>query len=403
MVKRSRILRILAIAIIVCFALLFSKVAFRINSERDGLFILHGENGKWLELTDDLTPEDASRLIWAKPLYPFKYEIESLPSDGGQGSVAGNANDPTPEDKLDFHWNKKDGRGFIRNRWKDGSKLVINLGRFRESNGKYSSGIFIGGSLPASDPDYQYLNNEATGMTYFDGKRWFHVWCNVNEGLHSMTQPFMPTYPSNWQFKGSWIRENDGNNLTIESKHSLILAGVPLDFNRQLFYTHGNKYVILTTEITNKGNIPSSIQYMYGDEPWIGNFGSSAGDVGWSEKGLIFTEHDVDVKRKTFIGMFDYGNPLAGETNSFTGIANFLEWDKNDPPNKAYVSNFSGGTMLGLNPIPLTSATNRFIGLQWGPTTLEPGRSLIFTIAVGMADRDPKTGMPIKPKTELNN
>jgi hypothetical protein len=103
------------------------------------------------------------------------------------------------------------------------------------------------------------------------------------------------------------------------------------------------------------------------------------------------------------MGMFDYGNPLAGETHTFTGMANFIEWDKAGRPDKAYVSNFNGGTMQGPKPMPLTSQTNRFIGLQWGPRTLNPGESFSFIIAVGMADNNPKTGMPILPKTELNN
>jgi hypothetical protein len=388
MTRRRSILIFAATTVIACAVLLFTKVTFNFNNDADGFFILDGENGKWLELTDDLTPEDAPRLRWGMPRYPFKTIVEAETHGPG----------------LDFRWNKKNGRGFIRNSWSDGSKLVINLGRFRESNGKYPSGLFIGGGLPPSDPDYRFLNNEATGMTYFNGLRWFHVWCNVNEGILSPASPFMPSYPSDWDFKGSWVRENDGKELTIESRHRLMLTGVPLDLQRVLFYTSGNKYVIIETEITNRGNVPVSFQYMYGDEPWIGDFGSSAGDVGWTGKELLFTERDMDTRRSSYIGMFDYGNPLAGEAHNFTGIANFLEWDKgtNGRPDKAYVSDFSGGTMHGPKPMPLTSNTNRFIGLQWGPRTLLPGESYSFSIAVGMADIDPKTAMPIKPKTELS-
>ena len=386
MTKKRRILIFSTVAIIGCLIMLLTKIAFHFSDDADGFFLLEGENGKWLEVNDDLTPEDAPRLFWKMPLYPFKKVIVSANKDSG----------------LDFRWNKKNGRGFIRNRWKDGRKIVINLGRFRESNGKYPSGLFIGGGLPPSDPDYQYLNNEATGMTYFDGKRWFHIWCNANEGIQSPSSPFQPSYPSDWEFKGSWIRENDGTNLTIESRQQLMLTGVPLDFKRLLFYTSGNKYVILATEITNVGNVPSTFQYQYGDEPWIGDFGSSAGDIGWTNNELLFTERDVDTKLNTFIGMFDYGNPLAGEAHTFTGVANFIEWDASKQPNKVYVSNFSGGTLHGPKLMPLASPLNRVIGLQWGPHTLNPGESFNFSIAVGMADNDPKNGMPIKPETDLN-
>jgi hypothetical protein len=377
--------------LISAITMLYNKIQLDFNPAVEGFFILKGTYGYWLELTDDLTPEDAPQLLWALPLYPFKKVVTPTLKTNERGS------------HLDFKWDKKGGRGFIRNNWSDGRKLVINLGRFRETNGKYPSGLFIGGGLPPSDPDYRFLNNDATGMTYFNGLRWFHVWCNVNEGIVSPSAPFQPSYPADWQFRGSWIREDKGTDLTIESSHTLTLTGVPLDFNRMLFYTIGNKYVILATKITNRGTVPVSMQYLYGDEPWVGNFGSSAGDVGWDAKGLLLSEHELDTKRSSFIGMFDYGNQLAGETHTFTGIANFIEWDHAEPPDKAYVSNFSGGTMQGPKPMPLVSTTNRFIGLQWGPRTLNPGESFNFTIAVGMADNDTKTGMPKPPKTELNH
>jgi hypothetical protein len=392
----SRIRRILifaAITIVGCSALLFTKIKFDFREDVDGFFILEGEKGAWLELTDDLTPEDAYRLIWGMPVNLFKSVSE------GNSCKAAN----TTGSCLDYRWNRKEGRGFIRNKWPDGSKLVINLGRFRESNGKYPSGLFIGGGLPPSDPDYRFLNNEATGMTYFNGLRWFHVWCNVNEGIISPSSPFIPSYPADWKYKESWVLEDDGTHLTILSRHSLILNGEPLNMDRTLFYMSGQKYVIMVTEITNVGTKPSTMVYMYGDEPWVGDYGSSAGDVGWSEKGLLFTEHEVNAERESFIGMFDYGNPLAGEAHNFTGIANFIEWKKDEYPDKAYVSNLSGGVMGGPKPAPLTSKGNRFIGLQWGPHTLNPGESLHFSIAVGMAENDPKSGMPVKPETVLNH
>lgn len=390
MTNKRRLALTAAIALIGCSALILTRITFDFRQEASGFFVLKGEKGAWFELTDDLTPEDAPNMLWGMPLYPFKSIVTSTASEEGR------------ETHIDFRWNKEKGRGFIRNSWRDGSKLVINLSRYRDSNGKDPSGIFIGGGLPPSDPDYQFLNNEATGMTYFNGQRWFHVWCNANEGILSPLSPFIPAYPSDWKFKGSWIRENDGTNLSIESRHNMNLAGVPLDLNRMLFYTSGNRYVILATVITNRGRVPSTVQYQYGDEPWIGDFGSSAGDVGWTEKELLLTEREVDPVRNSFIGMFDYGNPLAGETHSYSGIANFIEWDRAERPDKAYVSNFSGGIMRGPKPMPLASTTNRYINLQWGPRTLQPGESLSFTIAVGMADNDGKTGMPLLPKTDLN-
>lgn len=384
----------LLIAFAVLFSaivLLISKTTFHFDPTAEGLFILNGENGRWLELTDDLVPEDAPRLRWTMPRYPFKKTVESSKCD--------NSTQPC----FDFKWNKERGRGFIKNTWPDGSKLVINLSRFKDSNGKYPSGIFIGGGLPPSDPDYRYMNNEATGMTYFDGRRWYHIWCNSNEGLISMENPANISYPSDWEYKGSRVAENNGRSLTIESRHKLALNGVPLDAHRVLFYTAGRNHVIVSTKFTNRGTVPLPLLYMYGDEPWIGNFGSSAGDVGWMKQELILTEREINTQQQTYFGMYDFGNELADEGHHFTGVANFIEWDRDSRPTLAYISNFGGGISSPGKSVPLVSRTNRFIGLQYGPYILKPGESFSFTIAVGMAAYDPKTGFPVKPETELNH
>jgi hypothetical protein len=169
-----------------------------------------------------------------------------------------------------------------------------------------------------------------------------------------------------------------------------------------MFYTAGTSYVTLAVRFTNKGTVPLPIVYMYGDEPWIGIFGSSAGDVGWMGQELIQTEKYIDTQKYSYFGMFDFGNELAGEGHNFTGFANFLEWDKGSRPSKAYISNFSGGLNDPNKIVPLVSPTNRFIGLQYGPYLLQPGESFGFTLAIGLAENDPKSGFPIKPKTGLN-
>ena len=79
------------------------------------------------------------------------------------------------------------------------------------------------------------------------------------------------------------------------------------------------------------------VKNYYGDEPWIGDFGSSAGDVGWMGKELIKTEREIDTDKNTYFGMFDYGNDLAGEMHNFTGIANFIEWPKSDRPDSPLI------------------------------------------------------------------
>ena len=49
---------------------------------------------------------------------------------------------------------------------------------------------------------------------------------------------------------------------------------------------------------------------------------------------------------------------------------------------------------------PLFS-NERFLGIQWGPRTLQPGQGEVYMLAVGMASYDPVTGRPVKPEIIL--
>jgi hypothetical protein len=110
----------------------------------------------------------------------------------------------------------------------------------------------------------------------------------------------------------------------------------------------------------------------------------------------------VDTRKYAYAGLFDYGNEAIGEGHNFTMTANFLEWKSPKAP-MVYFSNstddFFAPVASGNTPL---SGNTRFIGVQWGPSFLPPGASDSYTLAIGMADRDPKTGLPAKPETHLN-
>jgi hypothetical protein len=304
---------------------------------------------------------------------------------------------------LKVEWNEEQGRGYIKNLYQDGRKLLINLSRFKNEVGELSSGIFVGGGLPADDPDSSLTNKDETGMTYFDGRRWNHIWCNVNEAIAPVSDPTKVSYPQNWEFLGSRVLEKHSKVITISSRHRLILDGVPLKVEKYFFYEAGDSYFTLVTKVTNAGLRPVSFYYLYGDEPWVGHFGTSEGNVGWLQGKLVKTEDEVDTGANTFAGMLDYGNDLAGEGHNYTGTANFIEWDKPGRPDMVYYSNHAGSfTASTSGKVPLCSDTNRFLGLQWGPRLLASKQSFSFTLAVGMANRDSRTGLPVKPVTSLN-
>ncbi|MGB9080072.1 MAG: hypothetical protein WCD00_02155, partial [Desulfuromonadaceae bacterium] len=175
-----------------------------------------------LEVSDDLFPEENQRLLWGMPLPKYKRAKES-------GACL-----PTDKPCTQFEWNEDSGRGFIKTFYPNGEKLVINLGRFKDSQGKSVSGLFLGGNMSPGDPDFQQFNRNETGMAYFDGKRYFHIWCNVNEGIVDSAGKLL--YPSDWAFHSSRILENSTQDLTITSEHQTMVNNVPVIIVRTLFY-----------------------------------------------------------------------------------------------------------------------------------------------------------------------
>lgn len=368
--------------------IMFTKVKFDLHHDYEGIFLFKGEHGAWLEVGDDLFPEESQRLLWGRSLTALK-KVDS------SGACASLDNPCT-----NFEWNAAAGRGFIKTTYPDGKKLVINLGRFMDSNGRAASGLFIGGGLPPDDPDFSLYNKNETGMAFYDGRRYYHVWCNVNEGI--LDAAGHPIFPSEWQFVSSRVLENSAHDLTIVSRHRVLINNVPVTVERFMFYQTGDRFVTFITNFKNVGSVPTSFTYMYGDEPWVGNYGTSAGNVGWLDGRIALTEMEIDTLRYNYAGMFDYGNTLAGEQHdNYTMKANFIEWQPESRPDVAYFANQFGRRAPEGKKVPLASLDNRVIALMWGPMVLNPRQTFSFTISVGMADNDPTTGFPVKPDTRL--
>lgn len=372
-------------------AVLFSTVRFDIKGHFDGLFLLKGMHGWKYELKDDLYVGDGDRVIssidFDDPRFRFSRSLYNKHKPG--------------EAYLYYEWDDKDGSGFFRNFLPDGTQTLNCFGRYMDDDKEYVHGLFVGGGLPASiiGGDNVFMNE--TGMAYFDGTRWYHVWCNVNEALASAATG-EPIYPSHWKFLGSRVLDESTKSVVIFSSHEAEVDGVPLRIDRYVYLNAGDTYFVLEIKITNIGATPARYLYLYGDEPWVGNYGSSKGNVGWAKDRLFKYETAVDSKKYSYAGFFDYGNDAAGESHSYTGTADFIEWFGNDRP-IVYFSNASGELqdLSGAKKIPLQSDT-RFLGLQWGPRALNPGESAFYTLAIGMAGHDPKTGFPVKPEIKVN-
>jgi len=374
----------------ILFALTIIFVKFTVTGNYEGVFLLSGKDRYVFELKDDLYLNEGRRYLLGIDFEHGKESIYRFLRTGGM---------QTPY--LYYEWNEKEGKGFVRNYLPNGQQVLTCFSRFLDDGGKEASGLFVGGGLPPNVIGYDMVKMNETGMAFHDGARWFHIWCNVNEAVFS-TSEFAPISPSAWKFLGSKVLHHEDQGLILTSSHEVIVDRVPLRIDRYAHFRAGETYFILAVDFTNIGEKPATYSYLYADEPWLGEYGSSAGNVGWAADGLHQYVGMIDTRATSFVGMFDYGNEAAGERHTFTMYANFIAWFGEEKP-LAYFSNGPYDIpQLSSKKQPLASNT-RYIGVQWGPRTLQPKETVRYTMAIGMADRDPRTGFPKLPQIDLVN
>jgi hypothetical protein len=111
----------------------------------------------------------------------------------------------------------------------------------------------------------------------------------------------------------------------------------------------------------------------------------------------------IDLDKNSYAGIFDCDNSVSGEKRgSFTGLANFIEWQGDILPTTASFSNRIGALPAETTKTPKPGKGNRVLTLQWDSRTLLPGQSDNMILTIGMAENDPKTGAPLKPAVYLD-
>jgi len=373
------------------FALTLTTVKINLTHSYEGIYLLKGEEGTLLELKDDLYLYEGHRYIAGFDFINIKEFFNNI--------VEAHAI-TIREPSLYFEWNARKGEGFVRNYLPGGRQLLTSFSRFIGDDGKEFSGLFVGGGLPAIVREDSIVKMNETGMAYYDGTRWFHIWCNVNEVIAN--DYFETVDPDIWKFLGSRVIHHNSEDLILESNHELVIYGVPLRMNRTAHFSAGQTFFVLSVRMTNVGDRPATYTYLYGDEPWLGNYGTSGGNVGWTSDGIYRYEGWLDTKKIHYAGLFDYGNDAIGESHNFTLAANFIAWFGDVEPSVFFSNGPDVLPQVGKKGPPLASNT-RFIGVQWGPRTLQPGQTEVYTMAIGMADHDAKTGLPMIPRIDLKN
>lgn len=344
----------------------------------EGLFVLQGVNGAWLEIKDDVFLGEEGRVLAGWSI------------DRSQIFVT-DSNDP--EVFLEYRWNEEEGYGYVVNHLGGGRLLQTNFARYIDSDNRLTHGLFVGGGRPEALRMESPWRGSDTGMAYFDGSSWSHIWCNTNEVIGFGGNTFAP---SAWQYLGSQLERLDQQKLVVVSRHRVNFQNLALEIERRAVFVAGQPYFDLTINLRNQGGMPGYYFYFYGDEPWVGRYGGSAGDVGWVAERLVTYEEKIDPRRNSFAGMVDFGNPVIGERRQ-SQTANFLEWRGPNYPDQVFFANdYKGFNHPPSTLVPL-SGDGRSIGLYWGPKQILVGESQSMRLSIGMAEIDPASGLPHKP------
>lgn len=381
---------LVAIFIVVMTALVAAHLAgvrYRIMGHFEGVFALR--DGKGVLITDDIMLGEEPRVLWVLPIEPLKEFFEAKRHQPGQAY-------------LDYEWFSPDGSGFVRNVFPDGRKIRTCFSRFIDDDGGLVKGLIVGGGLPYMEGKRFGNNHDDTGMAYYDGSRWHHLWCNANEIMVLGERQDHKIDTHRWEFRESKVLEADAAHILIRSSHRVRHETTVLNIERYALFQAGKPYFILVQKIRNGGGMPARYSWVYADEPWVSNYGSSSGNVGWSAGRFHYYEGRVDPGASSFAGMADMGNPAAGENSgSYSGIGNFIEWQGGRRPTFVYFANQIGRFAEEGQKVPLASQTNRCIALEWWPESLLPGGEHVYQLVIGMAEKG-GDGKPVKPNVEID-
>jgi hypothetical protein len=153
------------------------------------------------------------------------------------------------------------------------------------------------------------------------------------------------------------------------------------------------RFWVIATRIENTCEGPVSFDLWSGEDPWLGLYRSSDGDVGWTPAGLV--SHETALLSGEFAvgGFYDLGNPALGQADlGFSNQANFIEIDPAAPaPDRALFANRFAHAAREVEPErPLDNRTLTALNLGWTGRRLARGEALTIAYAMGMAT----TGMP---------
>ena len=301
-----------------------------------------------------------------------------------------------PAARFAVNWSPVTGKGDVVERFPSGDLLRTC---FHCQYAGYTGGLVIGN-----------LNGSGMGLYPARPLRGFksiNVFCAQDESIWDLDEQAEYSYGWSENFgtgaDGKRLEYVGGRILAHDDRH-VVLASENAGGCYRVFkvaLTQADwRFWVIATRIQNRCERPVRFDFWSGDDPWIGLYASSEGDVGWTPAGLIRHETVLGLGQFTAGGFYDLGNDAAGEAQGkFSNQANFFALDPALPlPDFAgFANRFAHREGEIDHRRPLDNQTMTALNLGWRKRVLAPGASMDMALALGLAETGEPGDIPRVP------
>ncbi len=285
---------------------------------------------------------------------------------------------------LQLEWDPATGKGAVIHRSPSGGSFRTC---FHCGYPGYTGGLVIG-------------SYNGSGFGYYPvrpirGHRLINLFCAQDESIWDLDEKKEYTYGWSENFG----RGDDGTPLEYrkgevirQTEDEIVLRSVnETGCYRVIKVAHTRadaQWWIIATRIENVCDRPIRFDFFSGDDPWLGLYRSSDGDVGWTPDGLVQQETHYSLGAFSGGGVWDLGNAKLGQTSeSFTGEANFMQLDPlSQRPDRTFFANSFAHDVSEIDPRrPLDNKTLTALNMGWTGRQLAPKEGFTMAMALGRA------------------
>ncbi len=305
-----------------------------------------------------------------------------------------------PTERLELGWDPKTGKGDLRSFLASGDVLRVC---FHCGFKGYTGGLVVG-------------SYNGSGFGFYPrrpirGFRAVNVFCAQDESIWDRDESVEYSYGWSENFgKGDdgkrleYVRgrviEQGPERVVLQSENQ----GGCYRVTKLATMERGARHLVIATRVSNRCDRPLRFDLWSGDDPWLGTYASSDGDVGWIPGELI--RHGRVLRLGAFSegGFYDLGNSALGQRE--TGFSNQADVFLLDPaaalPDLALFANRFAHAASEVDPSrPLDNKGMIALNLGWLARELAPGEGLTVAFALGLAETGEPGSIPRAPPVSL--